>query len=331
MTIAAALQQIQSNQLILPAIQREYVWKPSQVVKVFDSVMRGYPVGSFLSWRVEPKTIAKFKFYGFLRDYSGFDKRHNPVVDIPTDREVIAVLDGQQRLTSLNIGLRGTYAYRNKGGWANKAWSYPERKLYINLLGEAPENEAGLKYHIAFLTKEQVAQAADDDTKRWFPVAEIFEAHDMVALMKIPAKYGVGNNEAASEIVGNLWREVHQNPSLHFYEETDQDIERVLDIFVRVNSGGTVLSYSDLLMSIATAQWKDLDARAEVHGLVDALNATGQGFNFSQDTVLKSGLVLAAGPRQSRWSCGQDQADGPRDVASVVSQGCGDVGVSRAA
>ena len=139
MTIAAALQQIQSNQLILPAIQREYVWKPSQVVKVFDSVMRGYPVGSFLSWRVEPKTIAKFKFYGFLRDYSGFDKRHNPVVDIPTDREVIAVLDGQQRLTSLNIGLRGTYAYRNKGGWANKAWSYPERKLYINLLGEAPE------------------------------------------------------------------------------------------------------------------------------------------------------------------------------------------------
>ena len=85
---------------------------------------------------------------------------------------------------------------------------------------------------------------------------------------------------------------MHHSASLHFYEEDDQDIERVLDIFVRVNSGGTVLSYSDLLLSIATAQWKG-DARAAVHGLVDSLNKAGQGFDFSQDTVLKSGLVLA--------------------------------------
>jgi hypothetical protein len=93
-------------------------------------------------------------------------------------------------------------------------------------------------------------------------------------------------------MVGRLWQAVHHNASLHFYEEDDQDIERVLDIFVRVNSGGTVLSYSDLLLSIATAQWKG-DARAAVHDLVESLNKTGQGFDFSQDTVLKSGLVLA--------------------------------------
>lgn len=293
MTIAAALRQIQRNELILPAIQREYVWKPSQVIKVFDSIMRGYPVGSFLSWKVLPDTISKFKFYGFLKDYSGFDKKHNPIVDIPTDREVIAVLDGQQRLTSLNIGLRGTYAYRNTGGWSTKAWSYPERRLYLDLLGEAPENEAGLKYHFAFLTREQVEQASGDDSKTWFQVAEILDAADPAAMMQIPAKYGVGNNAKAVAIVGRLWQEVHHSAGLHFYEENDQDIERVLDIFVRVNSGGTVLSYSDLLMSIATAQWKDKDARAAVHDLVDTLNNTGQGFAFSQDTVLKSGLVLA--------------------------------------
>jgi hypothetical protein len=292
MTIAAALRLIQKNELILPAIQREYVWKPSQVIKVFDSIMRGYPIGSFLSWRVLPEKISKFKFYGFMRDYSAFDKRHNPVVDIPADREVTAVLDGQQRLTSLNIGLRGTYAYRNKNGWSSKEWSYPTRRLYLNLLGEAPENEAGLKYHFAFLTKEQVEAAADDETKNWFPVAEIFDAAEPAAMMQIPAKYNVGNDSAAVAMVGRLWQEVHHNASLHFYEEDDQDIERVLDIFVRVNSGGTVLSYSDLLLSIATAQWKG-DARAAVHGLVESLNKTGQGFDFSQDTVLKSGLVLA--------------------------------------
>lgn len=292
MSIAAALRQIQEHKLILPAIQREYVWKPSQVVRVFDSVMRGYPVGSFLSWKVAPATIKKFKFYGFMKDYSAFNNRHNPVIDIPTDREVVAVLDGQQRLTSLNIGLRGTYAYKIHGGWSNKAWSYPERRLYLNLLGEAPENEMGLKYHFQFLLKDDVEAAAEDETKTWFPVSEIYDSAEPAAMMQIPAKYGVGNSETAVALIAKLWQEVHHKASLHFYEEDVQDIERVLDIFVRVNSGGTVLSYSDLLLSIATAQWEG-DARAAVHGLVDSLNQTGMGFNFSRDTILKSGLVLA--------------------------------------
>ncbi|OYO08172.1 hypothetical protein CGZ98_16605 [Enemella evansiae] len=291
-SIAAALRQIQDRLLILPAIQREYVWKPSQVIRVFDSIMRGYPVGSFLSWKVLPETIGKFKFYGFMKDYSAFDNRHNPVVDIPTDREVVAILDGQQRLTSLNIGLRGTYAYKNHGGWANKPWSYPERRLYLNLAGEAPENELGLKYHLQFLTKHDVEVAAGDATKKWLPVSEVFDAGEPAAMMKIMARYGEGNNETSLELVWRLWEEVHKTASLHFYEEDVQDIERVLDIFVRVNSGGTVLSYSDLLLSIATAQWEG-DARAAVNSLVDSLNQTGNGFDFSRDTILKSGLVLA--------------------------------------
>ncbi|QOT16674.1 DUF262 domain-containing protein [Paenarthrobacter sp. YJN-5] len=292
MSIAKALRQIQENKLILPAIQREYVWKPTQIIRVFDSIMRGYPVGSFLSWKVLPATVSEFKFYGFMKDYSAFNNRHNPVVDIPTDREVIAVLDGQQRLTSLNIGLRGTYAYKVHGGWANKPWSYPERRLYLNLLDEAPENELGLKYHFQFLTKTDIDAAADDESKSWLPVSEIFDAAEPSAMMMIPAKYGVGNNLKAMELASKLWEAIHHSASLHFYEEDVQDIERVLDIFVRVNSGGTVLSYSDLLLSIATAQWEG-DARAAVHGLVDSLNQTGNGFNFSRDTILKSGLVLA--------------------------------------
>ena len=66
MTIATALKLIQKNELILPAIQREYVWKPSQVIEIFDSMLRGYPVGSFLPWKVAPETVGAFKFYGFL-------------------------------------------------------------------------------------------------------------------------------------------------------------------------------------------------------------------------------------------------------------------------
>ena len=89
-----------------------------------------------------------------------------------------------------------------------------------------------------------------------------------------------------------LHRVVHSHNLINYYEEENQDVERVLNIFIRLNSGGTVLSYSDLLLSIAVAQWKQ-DARAAIHKLVDDLNRIGTGFALSQDFVLKAGLMLA--------------------------------------
>lgn len=291
-TIAATLREIQSNDFVLPAIQREYVWKPSQVVKLFDSVLRGYPIGSFLAWRIEPATVEKFKFYGFMKDYSQFDNRHNPDLDLP-GRRFTAVLDGQQRLTSLNIGLRGSYAVREKYARHNTARGYPTRKLYLNILGEAAANDAGLRYDFRLLTDQQVQESEDDPTHHWFPVSKVFDAANAMQPMRDLAGIGLGNHTFAIDVLGELYHAIHAKESMHMYEETDQDVERVLDIFIRVNSGGTVLSYSDLLLSIATAQWKDRDARAAIHGLVDALNTTGSGFSFSQDVVLKAGLMLA--------------------------------------
>lgn len=292
-TIATTLRRIQRGDLILPAIQREYVWKPAQVIGLFDSVMRGYPIGGLLSWKVEPDTVKKFRFYGFIKDYSGFNNRHNPVLDLAPGQAVTAMLDGQQRLTSLNIGLRGSYAYRVRGGWRSKPDAYPIRRLYLNVLGEAEDNEAGLRYDFRFLTNAQVASTPAQESKYWYPVHRVFEAEDLGRLWGLAGSAGLGNDQTAIELLSRLWQVLHANQSLHFYEEDDQDVERVLDIFIRVNSAGTVLSYSDLLLSIATAQWKERDARDAIHGLVDTLNRTGQGFGFSQDVVLKSGLVLA--------------------------------------
>lgn len=292
-TIADTLRRIQRGDLILPAIQREYVWKPAQVIGLFDSIMRGYPIGSFLSWKVEPATVSKFRFYGFLKDFHELDGRHNPTLDIASGQSVTAMLDGQQRLTSLNIGLRGTYAHKRKHGRSNNREHYPVRKLYLNVLGEAEENEAGLRYDFRLFSDEQLGAADPEEAKYWFPVHRVFEASTAFDLFQIIAGAGLGNSEIAVGLLSQLWQAIHSVPSVHFYEETDQDVERVLDIFIRVNSGGTVLSYSDLLLSIATAQWKDRDARGAIHGLVDALNSTGQGFGFTQDVVLKSGLVLA--------------------------------------
>ena len=96
----------------------------------------------------------------------------------------------------------------------------------------------------------------------------------------------------AFRVLSRLYHVVHTEPTIAYYEEENQDIEHVLNIFIRRNSGGTTLSYSDLLLSIATSQWTSLDARKEVHRLVDDLNRIGPGLGLTKDFVLKAGLML---------------------------------------
>ena len=101
----------------------------------------------------------------------------------------------------------------------------------------------------------------------------------------------VGN--ARFNVLYRLYQAIREAPVINAYVEESQDPDKVLDIFVRVNSGGTQLSYSDLLLSMATNQWQDLDAREEVRSLVTELNdSSSAGFSFTKDIVLKSGLML---------------------------------------
>lgn len=293
-TIAAALQRVHEQDLVLPAIQREFVWEEEQITRLFDSILRGYPIGSFLSWHVQPETAAQFKFYGFVHDYHQRDNPHCPVLVLPSTKPVVALLDGQQRLTALNIGLHGTYASKIKYRRFDHPLAFPSRRLYVNALAPAPENDLGLTYDFRLLA-EPVLQPADG-TAYWFPVYRMLAITDVGDLMTEIAEHGLGNNKFASSLLGSLFKAIHTQPALYFYEEADQKIDKVLDIFIRVNSGGTKLSHSDLLLSIATAQWNKLDARHEIQTLVDGLNKTGNGFDFSKDVVLKCGLMLTGVP-----------------------------------
>ena len=93
--------------------------------------------------------------------------------------------------------------------------------------------------------------------------------------------------------LNNLNQVVHNKHLVAFYQESSQDLDKVLQIFIRTNNGATILSHSDLLLSVAVAQWTYHDARAEIHALVDELNRIGSGFSFSKDLVLKAGLMLS--------------------------------------
>ena len=96
---------------VLPAIQRHFVWKPDQIINLFDSILRGYPIGSFLFWRIKTEHVNDFQYYDFITDFNVKDNSNDKIVP-SGEKEITAVLDGQQRLTALLIGLRGSYTYK---------------------------------------------------------------------------------------------------------------------------------------------------------------------------------------------------------------------------
>ena len=289
-TIAKALEKIQSEEYVLPAIQREFTWSTEQISALFDSLMRGYPIGSFLFWQVKGADARDYVFYGFIRKYHALKSPHCPRLDVPADKPVTAILDGQQRLTSLLIGLRGSHAERLPRRWKNNPDNYPVKRLYLNLAGPAPENEQALEYDFRFLTD---AEASDDSGGwHWFPVGDVLKLEDATQVYSYLEEHKVAASAFAFKSVEKLRKVVREDGIIAFYEEEAQDLDKVLNIFIRVNSLGDPLSYSDLLLSIATAQWHERDARDAIYGLVDDLNSNLR-FGFSKDLILKAGLVLA--------------------------------------
>lgn len=293
--IGKALDRIHRHDYVLPAIQREFVWQTDQITRLFDSLMQGYPIGSFLFWKVDRSHSHDYVFYEFMRDYHQRTARHLKRLDLGAGQDITAILDGQQRLTALNIGLRGSHAEKLPRLWYDNPYAYPVRHLYLNLTEPAGENELGMVFDFRFLTEER-AMALSATGAHWFRVSRIMTMEAGPDMFDYVQDAGHGANKFAFRTLSRLHDIVQRDPIINFFEEESQDLEKVLNIFIRVNSGGTILSYSDLLLSIATAQWKDLEAREVIHGPVDELNETGQRFNFSKDLVLKTGLVLIDTP-----------------------------------
>lgn len=164
----------------------------------------------------------------------------------------------------------------------------------MSLLSKA--DDIDLLYDFAFLTEDEAEQRSE--TKYWFDIGSILSMKDesevndylvennLMALEKNVSKF-------ANKTLFRLHSVVHKDRIINYYLEHSQELDKVLNIFIRVNSGGTQLSYSDLLLSIATAQWKTKDAREEITSFVDEINNIGEGFEFDKDFVLKSCLVLS--------------------------------------
>lgn len=299
-SIAVAIDRM-NRQYFLPAIQREFVWKPEQIVQLFDSVMRGYPISSFLFWELKAENRNKWQVYKFL-EKAQHGGTHNELANTDGVTNLSLVLDGQQRLTSLMIGLRGNYVTKKKyKRWGNPdAWS--TQRLHLDLLAEPHLEEdgadAGLHYRFAFLE-----DAPEPDSEHhWFPVGRILafdERRKVEAFLDeqdaVLSEAGVlkTDRRVFERNVMRLYEAIHTDEVIAYYTETDQDYDRVLDIFVRANEGGTKLSKSDLLLSMVTSSWDGVNAREEIFNFVDRLNTELTRRNeFDKDFVMKSCLVL---------------------------------------
>lgn len=259
----------------LPNIQRPFVWTEEQTCRLFDSIMREYPISTLLVW----KTTSRIRRRKFIDNFLPVHRKSLTTLYVPEDgSRKCLVLDGQQRLQSLFIALKG---------------SYEGRELYFDIhSGEvaAPDDikykfefkEAGaatfpwVKFKdLVFSTKDAFTAAADLITGAGI---------DLTAEQK--AKIG--------KHVGLVFRAFHSDDGVS-YQELDStenaDLyteDDVVEIFIRANSGGTRLGKSDLLFSLLTSTWDEADSKMEV--LLEQLNR--HGFEFTRDFVLKTCLTL---------------------------------------
>lgn len=299
-TIKNIIEMINENKIYLPAIQRKFVWKPNQIEKLFDSIMRGYPIGTFLFWDLKENNVNKYTFYKFIQNYHERDNNKNEISPRPELRKnIIGVLDGQQRISSMYIALQGTYAYKKAYFSWNNDRAFPIRKLYLNLLGST--NDEDNEYEFKFLTIEESNYI--DVNVLWFDVRKILEwgndpeiddyYDELIESTNDNIKIILNDKDIKKHIkdtIRILHQRIVQDYLISYFEIKEQELDKILDIFIRVNSAGTILSRSDLLFSTIIAHWQE--GRDEIDKLITTLNKKGDGFKVNSDFIMRACLVL---------------------------------------
>ncbi|MHA7629636.1 DUF262 domain-containing protein [Corallococcus sp. M7] len=259
----------------LPNIQRPFVWNEDQICRLFDSILREYPISTLLVW----KTRARIRRRKFIDNYREEFSHELSKFYVPEDeRKKCLVLDGQQRLQSLFIGLSG---------------SYEGRELYLDILSGQLSAPDDVKYRFKFIH-------AADAVFPWVKFKDLVHSTKtslVVAQQIIKKADRPLTEDEAERIAGHIalvFKTFHSDDGIA-YQELDStenaDLyteEDVVEIFIRANSGGTKLGKSDLLFSLLTSSWDEADAQME-----DALEQLNRyGFKFTRDFVLKTCLTL---------------------------------------
>lgn len=303
-SIKQAISDIENNKIFLPPIQREFVWKKEQIINLFDSLYRKYPIGNCIFWNLESKTSRNYQLYKFIKECSE-DKKikilNERVPNNLLNQNVFAVVDGQQRLTSLFIGLAGVLKHK-KGGKAIQSTdaNYIDYKLYINLFESEIISDETPKI-FSFLNDEDSSHLSDD--KLWFEVGKILtcknekEAISFMSsiLNRIEEKNKKSlivkfekNKENIITKLKTLF-EMINDKRLYYFNTNCQSIDEVVEIFTRINSTGTLLKKSDLLFSLLISSWNE--GRNEIKTIESHMR--NNHVDIDKDFIMRTCLVLS--------------------------------------
>jgi len=259
----------------LPNIQRPFVWTEEQTCRLFDSIMREYPISTLLIW----KTNSEIRRRKFIDNFLPIHRKSLSTLYVPVDdKKKCLVLDGQQRLQSLFIGLKG---------------SYEGRELFFDMLSGEVAAPDDIKYKFEFMEpgtgtfpwvkfKDLVFSTKNTFTQTTELVASAGRELTDAETQKLGMHLSIIDKTFKSDD-GISYQELDSTENSDLY--TDDD---VVEIFIRANSGGTRLDKSDLLFSLLTSTWDDADSKMEL--LLEELNR--HGFKFTRDFVLKTCLTL---------------------------------------
>lgn len=315
-SISEIVDDIEFEKAFLPAIQRKFVWPKEKIEFLFDSLMRNFPIGSFLFWELKKEKAKDYVFYSFLKDYderSPYNMRKDSSF---RHEEIIGVLDGQQRLSSLFLGFQGTHRSRTKHKKGLSDKNFPKSKLYLNLMSlpyirnekGGIEEDGDIDFEFRFLTEEQSQETERKignenlESVLWFRVGSVLDFHkepdidneyEKLLTQELTDQQRIDLEENKRFVKVALTR-LHKrtvDPLINYYKVTKDDLDDILKIFIRVNSGGNILSKTDLLFSTIVATWEN--GRDEIETFLKDLNLKGDGFNFNNDFLMRSCLVLS--------------------------------------
>ena len=280
--------------------------------------MRGYPISSFLFWELTQDNRDKWEVYKFAEVANSEGTNHIKLPSAFGIQNLTLVLDGQQRLTSILIGLKGTYRIRRRYQWANNPNDFPSYRLFLDMLEDpTPRDDdhefTGKPYYGFHLLDKEPENSVEH---HWFRVGRILDCQDDNAFYHLKdeeeAKFSTGISRAHENLFErNLWRlyqSIWKDSAISYYVERDQDYDRVLDIFVRANEAGTELNKAQILMAMFTSKWKG-NAKEQIEGLIQHLNEQLDRKNsLDLEFIMRTCLVLSDLPVRYRINNFTNQA-----------------------
>lgn len=293
-SIYEALENIKNGKYVMPAFQRQYVWSMEQVEKLWDSILLDYPIATFLFWHVDDDNVTWDTYFcNFLNDVT-FDNRKQAdtvnyeLSNINVNLTDTAVLDGQQRLTSLFLSLYGEAFIRQK---------YARRKssggIVTKLLIELNKNKITVdeeeynskKFDIKFSDKIGKQSPTQFEIKNILDVKFQDERTREMAIEDAISNVPADSKDYARNILNKLYNKVFVEKLIRYTEIHDMKQDDALEMFVRFNSGGKALRKSEITMSILEAYWPS--AKTEFGKLL-----VNSYENFGTDFIIRSALML---------------------------------------